>query len=34
MIEYDPQPPFDAGSVAKAGDEVMARLVEYSANKR
>ena len=23
MIEYDPQPPFDAGSVAKAGDEVM-----------
>jgi len=33
MIEYDPQPPFDAGSRAKAGDEVMARVVEY-ANQR
>jgi putative intracellular protease/amidase len=32
MIEYDPQPPFDAGSVAKAGDEVMTRLIEYSAS--
>ena len=31
MIEYDPQPPFDAGSVAKAGDLVMARAAEYSA---
>jgi len=31
MIEYDPQPPFDAGSVAKAGDEVMARVLEYAA---
>ena len=31
MIEYDPQPPFDAGSVAKAGDVVMARAAEYSA---
>jgi putative intracellular protease/amidase len=30
MIEYDPQPPFDAGSVAKAGDDVMARVLEYS----
>jgi putative intracellular protease/amidase len=30
MVEYDPQPPFDAGSVAKAGDAVMARLVEYA----
>ena len=29
MVEYDPQPPFDAGSVEKAGDEVMARLVGY-----
>ncbi len=26
MIEYDPTPPFDAGSVDKAGPEVMARL--------
>jgi len=33
MIEYDPQPPFDAGSVAKAGDDVMARLVAYTADK-
>jgi transcriptional regulator GlxA family with amidase domain len=30
MIEYDPQPPFDAGSVAKAGDGVMARVIEYA----
>jgi transcriptional regulator GlxA family with amidase domain len=30
MIEYDPQPPFDAGSVAKAGDAVMARVIEYA----
>jgi putative intracellular protease/amidase len=28
MIEYDPEPPFDAGSVAGAGEEVLARLVE------
>lgn len=33
MIEYDPEPPFDAGSVEKAGDAVMARLAEYSATK-
>ena len=33
MVEYDPDPPFDAGSVDKAGPEVMERLVEYSANK-
>jgi len=31
MIEYDPQPPFDAGSVAKAGDDAMTRVIEYSA---
>lgn len=29
MIEYDPQPPFDAGSVAKADDAVRARAAEY-----
>jgi len=29
MIEYDPQPPFDCGSPLKAGDEVMARVLEY-----
>lgn len=28
MIEYDPQPPFDAGSVDKAGPRVMERLIE------
>ncbi len=33
MIEYDPQPPFDAGSVAKAGDGPMARVVEYAQDK-
>jgi putative intracellular protease/amidase len=30
MIEYDPQPPFDAGSVAKSSAEVMARVAEYA----
>ena len=30
MIEYDPQPPFDAGSTESAGDEVMERVVEYA----
>jgi len=34
MIEYDPQPPFDAGSVAKADDAVMARVVEYAKDKQ
>jgi transcriptional regulator GlxA family with amidase domain len=30
MIEYDPQPPVDTGSVAKAPDEVMTRVIEYA----
>jgi hypothetical protein len=31
MIEYDPQPPFDTGSVAKADDAVIvARVIEYA----
>lgn len=30
MIEYDPQPPFDSGSLAKADDAVMARVVQYA----
>jgi transcriptional regulator GlxA family with amidase domain len=30
MIEYDPQPPFDCGSVAKADDAVMNRVIEYA----
>jgi putative intracellular protease/amidase len=33
MIEYDPQPPFDAGSVDKAGAAVMARVMEIAATK-
>lgn len=33
MIEYDPQPPFDAGSVQKAGPGIVARVVEYTATK-
>ena len=31
MIEYDPEPPFDCGSVAKADDTVMTRVIEYAA---
>jgi transcriptional regulator GlxA family with amidase domain len=31
MIEYDPQPPFDCGSVAKSDDIVMSRVIEYAA---
>ncbi len=31
MIEYDPQPPFDAGSTAKVGAEVVDRVIEYAA---
>ena len=30
MIEYDPQPPFDAGSRAKASPLVVARVAEYA----
>jgi transcriptional regulator GlxA family with amidase domain len=30
MIEYDPQPPFDAGSVAKADDVIVNRVIEYA----
>lgn len=33
MLEYDPQPPFDAGSVGAAGTEVMDRLLVYAADK-
>jgi transcriptional regulator GlxA family with amidase domain len=31
MVEYDPQPPVDCGSVAKADDVVMTRVIEYAA---
>jgi transcriptional regulator GlxA family with amidase domain len=30
-IEYDPQPPFDAGHPSKVDDEVLARAAEYAA---
>jgi transcriptional regulator GlxA family with amidase domain len=30
MIEYDPQPPFDCGSVDKSDDAVMTRVIEYA----
>jgi transcriptional regulator GlxA family with amidase domain len=34
MIEYDPQPPFDSGSTAKASDAVVQRVVEYAASRK
>jgi transcriptional regulator GlxA family with amidase domain len=34
IIEYDPQPPFDAGAVTKVGDGVKARSAEYAALRR
>ncbi len=34
MIEYDPQPPFDAGSVDKIGDGVMERVIEYAEHRQ
>jgi transcriptional regulator GlxA family with amidase domain len=30
MIEYDPQPPFDCGSWAKADDTILRRVIEYA----
>jgi transcriptional regulator GlxA family with amidase domain len=33
MIEYDPQPPFDAGSLAKAGPAVLQRARELALDK-
>jgi putative intracellular protease/amidase len=30
MIEYDPQPPFDAGALEKVGEDVVARVLEYA----
>jgi putative intracellular protease/amidase len=33
MIEYDPQPPFDSGSMEKAGEEVVLRVIEYAQTK-
>jgi transcriptional regulator GlxA family with amidase domain len=33
IIEYDPHPPFDAGALHKADDEVRARVAAYSETK-
>lgn len=33
MIEYDPQPPFDAGAPSKASDAVMTRTIEIAQTK-
>lgn len=32
-IEYDPQPPFDCGSLPKASEAVVTRLIEYASVK-
>ena len=34
MIEYDPQPPFDAGALDKVDDTVVTRVVEYAAARQ
>jgi transcriptional regulator GlxA family with amidase domain len=34
MIEYDPQPPFDTGSLAKAGETVVTRVIEYAQHRQ
>ena len=30
MIEYDPQPPFDAGALPKASPEIVERVIEFA----
>jgi hypothetical protein len=30
MIDEDPQPPFSAGALDKAGDHVIERIAEYA----
>ena len=34
MIEYDPQPPFDAGNLEAAGEAVVERVITYAADRR
>lgn len=34
MIEYDPQPPFDCGSLAKANDTILTRVIEYAQHRQ
>ena len=33
MIEYDPQPPFDMGSLQKADDVTITRVIEYAQHR-
>jgi putative intracellular protease/amidase len=33
MVEYDPQPPFDSGSLAKSSQQVVERVIEYAQTK-
>jgi putative intracellular protease/amidase len=34
MIEYDPQPPFDSGSLDKADNQIVTRVIEYAQRRR
>lgn len=34
MIEYDPQPPFDCGALAKCNDVIVSRVAEYAKSRR
>ncbi len=34
MIEYDPQPPFDCGSLAKSDDVILTRVIEYAQHRQ
>ena len=34
MVEYDPQPPFDAGAVDRIGPGVMERVIEYAQHRQ
>lgn len=34
LIEYDPQPPFDSGALAKADDATRARALEYQQRRK
>jgi putative intracellular protease/amidase len=33
MVEYDPQPPFDSGSLAKSSQATVERVIEYAQTK-
>ncbi len=34
MIEYDPEPPVSSGSLARASQAVVSRVVEYAQQRR